>query len=108
MKSSCLSLLLILIFSCGSNQSVTNNTQSNTSKGFKNSNDCLYEVTTYVINSYTQYGQLMDVSGKNGSYIAKFEKPNPASINFPFHNSFSVVVDENCKVVSSKHINAKW
>lgn len=108
MKSSFLLLLILFIFSCGSNQSVSNNSQSNTSKVIKNGNDCLSEVTTYVMNNYTEYGQLMDISWGYGSYTAKFEKPNPASINYPLHNSFSIVVDENCKVVSSKHNNAKW
>jgi uncharacterized cupredoxin-like copper-binding protein len=103
MKSYFLSFLILIVFSCGSYQSKSSNKQNN--------NDCSAEVQAYAQNQYTLYGQMTGKPsrGQSGNYYTvRFQKPNELSRDHTINSSFTIEVDENCKVISSKQNNTRF
>jgi hypothetical protein len=46
--------------------------------------------------------------GQDGSYTVRFSKPNPVDRNYTLSSRFQIWVDENCKVVNSKQLGARF
>lgn len=110
MKSCYSSLLILLILSCGSNQSTSDNRQRNNSNDINNKKDCSAQVTAYAENSYRLHGQINGGLTKigDGSYKVTLSKPNPMSSNTPLYSYFQIWVDDNCKVINSKQLNTRF
>ncbi|MBN4047044.1 hypothetical protein JYU05_00700 [bacterium AH-315-P13] len=113
MKSFCFSLLLLFIFSCGSNQSLLNNKQSNTFNANRNI-DCSEEIKEYIINSEgtntsTQRISVNSISKQNdGSYFVSLISASATQLGGFYGDSKGssyrrqVWVNDNCKVIKVK------
>ena len=110
MKSCFFLILLFLICSCGSNQTASTNKQSSNTTAINNK-DCSSQALFYVESKYPLNGQREGEprrSKDGNSYSVKLSKMHPMDRNLKIYSSYTVVVDENCKAISSKKSNSKF
>ena len=76
-----------------------------------NNKDCSSQALFYVESKYPLNGQKEGEprrSKDGNSYFVKLSKMHPMDRNLKIYSSYAVVVDENCKVISSKKSNSKF
>jgi len=104
MKSCFFSILLFLICSCGSNQSASTNKQSRNTIVINNK-DCQSQAFSYVESKFPLSGERDLVykprRSKDGRwYTITLSITDPNNHYNKIYNTFTVEVDENCKLIS--------
>ncbi len=98
-------ILILIIFSCGSNQSASNNKPSNISKANNKNIGCSFEAKTYAENNFGRTISTYSTSlskKRHGSQVVSFmSERNPSPTVF----QIQVWIDDNCKVVNANKIS---